>query len=169
MLCCPGTRPWRLGLGRRILRRRSSLRRNRRPKRSIFCRQSWHHYLIYILLDIIVIKRARLASDGVGLFPLLAGFGAYAGFSFPFVWTIVEGVRVAGGSVSGAFAALGAVQVAGGGGAGGVQEAGVQAGREGAGFDPGNRKLPIVELERPGISAVAPADLRRAGAAVCAR
>ena len=44
---------------------------------------------------------------------------------FPFVWTIAGGVWVAGGGVSGAFAAVGAVQVAGRGGAGGIQEAGV--------------------------------------------
>ncbi len=35
----------------------------------------------------------------------MAGLGAYAWFGLPFVWTIAGGVWVAGGSVSGAFAA----------------------------------------------------------------
>jgi hypothetical protein len=81
-------------------------------------------YKVLLLESTVAIRLSSLAY-GTGCFAVLAGFSAYAWGGFAIVGAAVEGVWVAGGGVSRSFGTFGAVQLAGCGGSGGFQEAGV--------------------------------------------
>src|SRR5580693_1851882 len=108
-----------------------------------------------------------LACDGAGNFPLLAGDDDDAGHSGPTVRTIAARVWIAGGRVPGELDGVGSVQPSGSGGAGDFQKAELLAsGKRGGRAAGGGRQAG--QLDGARIPAIAAADLRSAGDALCA-
>src|SRR6266702_3962649 len=105
--------------------------------------------------------------DGAGSFPLLAGADDDAGHSGPVVCAIVARIWVAGGSVSREPDGAGGLQPVRSRGASDLQEAELLARGKGSGGAAGGGRE-AGELDRARISAIAAADLRSAGAALCA-
>src|ERR1700758_3772450 len=112
-----------------------------------------------LVVDNTVIVRVGSRGDGARRISLLARVGAYARAGFAVVRAAVARIWVAGRSISRAFAEIGSVQVAGAGGASGLQETILQTGGRRAGADAAHRSLSPGELDRPGISADVAANL----------